>query len=174
MNENEFWSILDGYNNKISFSTVILENLSTLNEILEFDKMFKKHLELLYTFPVMESTFIINSYISDDEFKYFRAWLIAQGKEKFNMAIENIESIAEWLNKDNIDNIVDLGEDIIDSILDSYIALGGNENDFYTNTYPEKDINIEMNWADDYMEYKKRYPILVENYWNQERIEELH
>jgi hypothetical protein len=59
-----------------------------VKEILSFEEQLRAKLRRAYTFDVMAAAFIVKSYISDDTFEDFRAWLVAQGKEHFERAVK--------------------------------------------------------------------------------------
>lgn len=168
MDENQFWEIID----KLFKNEAI--DLDTKKDIFLFDKIFKEKLIEAYTFPLMAVSFVISSYISDEGFKEFRAWLIFQGKENFYSAINNPDSIAEWLEKDAIEEINELGDDLLLITLNLYLNLGFSEDDFFNNSYNIKEPVIEMNWPENRKEYRALYPKIVDKFWNQESINNLH
>ncbi|MFF4153768.1 DUF4240 domain-containing protein [Streptomyces sp. NPDC001651] len=48
-----------------------------------------------YTTPLWAAAYLINGGCSDDGFDYFRGWLIAQGREVFERAIADPDTLAE-------------------------------------------------------------------------------
>jgi hypothetical protein len=170
MNDSAFWDII-GEIPRIN-NNAICKIIN--NKIFEFDKTLKNKLFHSYNFPLLEVNFILLSYVSDEIFIEFRAWLILQGEEKFIDAISNPDNIGIWLNKDDIENILDDGRRLLDIPLICHLLRGGNEDDFNVNTFYKEDPCIEMNWAENKKEFRIKYPLLVDNFWNQDLINELH
>lgn len=58
---------------------------------------FKRHLQMqlhrAYTWPLWGAAYIIHGGCSDDGFEYWRAWLVAQGRETFENAVRD----PDWL-----------------------------------------------------------------------------
>jgi len=69
-------------------------------EILEFDNKFRTLRGQVYNWDFWACAYIINGGCSDDCFSDFRGWLIGQGKEIFENAVNNIETLTE-LNETN-------------------------------------------------------------------------
>lgn len=168
MKNEKFWQII----NNISENKEI--NFNNTDEVLKFDKAFKEKLIESHIFPLLAANFIISSYVSDEGFQEFKAWLILQGKDKFYNAIHNPDTIAKWTKEIDTEIISDYGEEMILYSLNLYLEVGGKEDDFYENQYMGIEPNIEFNWPRDKEDYKKQYPNLVEKYWNQKLINELH
>lgn len=174
MNEMQFWEYIDKASDENDFSDALGDILYglDLDDIISFKNIFLKKLSDSYIFPLLAANFVISSYVSDDGFKKFRAWLVSKGNSIFQNAIDNPETIAEWLHNDEVDEIE--GNEILYIADRVYIELGGKESRFYNKiSFPlEPDMNIE--WPENKDEFKRQYPKLVARFWNQERIEELH
>jgi len=122
------------------------------------------------TFPVLAANFVIESFVSDDGFKNFRAWFVSNGLERFTNAIKNPESIADWLQKEDVDEID--GESMLEVAQDVYEELF--EDDFLDRITFIPDPKMKQDWPDSKSEYRKKWPRLVDKFWNQERIREMH
>ena len=168
MNEEKFWEIIKGGEIEI-----IRSGLSCLNEgeILAFHHLLTKMISKACNFPLLAANFTIESYVSDDGFREFRAWLISQGEDRFYRAIKDPESITEWLDKDEIDEID--GEPMLWVAEEVYTDICGND-DFYEKVVIVSDPEIEQDWPDDKNAYRNKWPKLVDKYWNAERINEMH
>lgn len=168
MKDEEFWNIIKNIkeDHKVTFLSK--------KEILEFDKKLKVKLIELYKFSLMEISFVVLSYISDETFREFRSWLILQGKEKFYTTLKEPETITNWLNKKEIGSINDLGENLLAFTRELYIKHGGTEEEFDSKEFVEIEPEIEMEWAETKEDYRKKYPQVVDNFWNQQLIDELH
>lgn len=67
----------------------------TPDEIIEFDNRFQSLKGQIYDWDFWAAAYIIRGGCSDDCFSDFRGWLIGQGKEIFEKAIEDIETLSE-------------------------------------------------------------------------------
>src|SRR5688500_20240816 len=63
--------------------------------IIEFDWIIGQYMAQAYRQDLWDAAYIINCGCSDDSFKEFRAWLIAQGKAIYDTAIEDPETLVE-------------------------------------------------------------------------------
>jgi hypothetical protein len=90
---------------------------------------------------------------SDDGFDYFRGWLLAQGKDAFERALRDPDSLADRI------------EEMEEAEAEDMIAIAGYTYKKLTGDYP-KGPRIELpelgqDWDfDDAQEMKKRYPRL--------------
>lgn len=106
MDDAEFWKIID-YSFGVADGDltkqrdVITEKLSeyTPQQIIDFEVIFcKKLIELNdYNFFAIEN--IIDGGGADDDFIYFRCWLISRGKETFEQTIKNPDNLAKFIEK---------------------------------------------------------------------------
>ncbi len=101
MNELVFWEIIEqskegsrDFSQQIELLTNKLSHLEE-SKIIEFEYRFREALLKSAQYSIMAAVKIINGYVSDDGFLYFRCRLIAEGKELFYKTIENPEVIAE-------------------------------------------------------------------------------
>ena len=79
--------------------TEILEKL-TQEEVVSFDKHFQSLRIQAYTWDLWGVAYLINGGCSDDGFDYFRAWLIAQGRKRFEAALQDAESVSSYAEPD--------------------------------------------------------------------------
>lgn len=107
MSEVEFWYIIQtARENAASDEDIaahIVEALSKRNieTILGFDYWFTKFYYGSYTSDLWCAAFIAKGGCDDDDFDYFRAWMIGQGEQVYNAAISDPDSLAAVL--DNVD-----------------------------------------------------------------------
>lgn len=71
-----------------------LENLEP-NEIIRFQEFLDEKLCDAYTWDVWALAYIAQDGCSDDEFEYFRAWLILQGRTLFKSTVEDIHNVLD-------------------------------------------------------------------------------
>jgi hypothetical protein len=107
INLNDFWNIIDAsrINSKdINEQVGNLKNkLRELSEtqIVEFDNRFIALKNKSYRWDLWGAIYLLRGGCSDDSFEYFREWLIGQGKDKFETAIKNPESIKAFVDLKN-------------------------------------------------------------------------
>lgn len=102
MTEENFWALMAETNAKSDADPeeqqILLEraliNVST-NNLVKFDNIYQKYINKAYTWPLWGAAYLINGGCSDDCFMDFRGWLIAQGQDVYNKALENPDSLAE-------------------------------------------------------------------------------
>lgn len=174
MNEQQFWNLIDLHLNDCESYEDLKKNLCQLgkDEIISFKSILMGKLVQSCSFPLLAANFVISSYVSDDGFKEFRAWLISKGENRFLDAVNNPETIASWLKRDDVDAIT--GEALLVVADDAYEVAGGDLNDFMGKVGRHPDPKINMDWPENKAEYENRYPILVKHFWNQNQIRELH
>src|SRR5262249_8869697 len=137
MTEDRFWGLIDearSARNVCLALTTALKKLSA-EEIIAFENTLRRKLAKAYVFPVLAANFIIESYVSDDVFENFCAFLVSQGRQRFKAALSNPESICDWLERKGVwskagDNAVDRqGEKMLFVAQNAY-ARYGDEEDF--------------------------------------------
>jgi len=102
MNEDIFWQLIadskqpSGGDSDAQVAA-LRERLQSLpeSEIVEFDSLLHVQLDRSYHRDLWAAAYVINGGCSDDGFDYFRAWLIAQGRELFERALQDPESLVE-------------------------------------------------------------------------------
>jgi hypothetical protein len=145
----------------------------SVKEILSFERQLRAKLRRAYTFDLMAAAFIVMSYVSDDTFEDFRAWLVAQGKERFERAIETPESIAELLERDAVARVQ--GEALLTCAMAAYEQkTGRGVEEFLIKMKTLGDPAVRQDWPETKAQFRERYPVLFDKFWNQERIAQLH
>ena len=134
------------------------------------------------TFHLLAANFIVQSYVSDDVFVDFRAWLISQGREKYESAVKAPEVIADWFSRDMVDDM--RGGDFYMMPQDAYLKRHGASNgseeaddleeDFFELYESYFDQDIELDWPDSKEDFHKQFPKLFDAFWNQDRINDIH
>ena len=101
INIDQFWSLIEAsrqangnsYEQAIALQQ-LLEPLA-LPEIIAFQQHLYDRLEESYRWDLWGIAYIIDGFCSDDGFEYFRAWLIGQGREYFETALQQPERAAD-------------------------------------------------------------------------------
>lgn len=106
---------------------------------------------------------------SDDSFDYFRAWLIYQGKDIFEAALTNPETLIPVFAQIEPGDVPEL-EELLYIADRAYEEKTGGDADEYFNLYSQlKDgpygfPEIEFDWDDDDDSLERKFPRLWELY----------
>ena len=106
MNTDGFWSLIDECRGETddceALADSVVKRLSTLPraEVAAFIRLFDEILDCAYRWDLWGAAYIINGGCSDDGFEYFRCWLIAQGRDTFERALADPESLADVAEAD--------------------------------------------------------------------------
>jgi hypothetical protein len=71
-----------------------LQDLS-LEEIISFEVAFRRYLNEAYTWDLWGAAYVINGGCSDDGFEYFRRWLVSKGRDVYEAALTDPDSLAQ-------------------------------------------------------------------------------
>jgi hypothetical protein len=110
MAEQQFWQIVDAVKieagNKLESRPKLLERkLSKLEPaaIQSFQHRYEILLLEANRWSLWGAAYLMNGGCSDDGFKYFRDWLISEGKTSFKAALANPDSLASFEKRDYFD-----------------------------------------------------------------------
>lgn len=179
MNEQLFWELIDKARKSIhpNFETQcvnLTEYLTayTPEEILTFEHILREKIEEASTWPIMAASFVVCSFISDDTYEDFRAWLIAQGKENFYKAIKDPNEICSFLKPQKSWDLG--GEYMLFVAANAYLDKTGSDDEeaFYELVdHPDEKV-IDQQWPESKEAYRKLFPALFDAFWNEERIQQ--
>ncbi len=174
--QKEFWSLIKKsreFDDQAEWLTEALTQ-KELEEVLEFELLFQKFMNASYKSRLWGAAFVLMGGCSDDAFDYFRGWLIGQGEEVFNKVMKDPEFLAEYINKDNLDDEgFPQNEELLSVGLDAYTLIKTGDSEWDDNIYDEllesldkKGLqlvtDIEFDWEEDDLE--NLYPILWERF----------
>lgn len=111
MDKEEFWKIIDFSlanskgNNEIQ-EKIILEKLVSysLEQIIDFEVIFRQLVIEADDFKIIAAEKIIEGWVTDDPYLYFRCWLIGQGQKTFEETLKNPDYLADKVDKDTDTN----------------------------------------------------------------------
>jgi hypothetical protein len=66
-----------------------------LEEIISFEVAFRRYLNNAYTWDLWGAAYVINGSCSDDGFEYFRRWLVSRGRDVYEAALAEPDSLAQ-------------------------------------------------------------------------------
>jgi hypothetical protein len=107
MNRDAFWKIIET-SVKLSKGDVdaqidILEDEArklSVDEVINFSRHFDDLWIEAYRWDLWGAAYLIGGGCSDDGFMDFRAWLVSRGREVYEAALKNPESLANVLGED--------------------------------------------------------------------------
>src|SRR5215467_7457478 len=102
MPADQFWQIIeraappnhDSDDLHMEALRAVLRELS-LEEIISFEVAFRRYLNEAYTWELWGAAYVINSGCSDDGFEYFRRWLVSKGRDVYELALADPDSLAQ-------------------------------------------------------------------------------
>ncbi len=131
MDDAKFWEIVQ----KARGSTLTPEEHSQRlvallvttppDEIREFDRILGSLLARGNRGELRVAANLINDGPNDEEFLFFLGWLILQGREKFEGALKNADSIADWIDTTDVDNYE--CEDLLYAAANAYETATGKD-----------------------------------------------
>src|SRR5579864_3344030 len=101
MDLDDFWSLIDQANGVGASALEHVAELERLlartppSEIEEFARIQSELMRASYRWELWGAAYVINGGCSDDCFDYFRGWLLMQGREVWDAAMRDPESLAD-------------------------------------------------------------------------------
>jgi len=100
MADDRFWALMAAsrfprnQEKQVSALRPRLEVLS-LEDVEAFEAAFRDKLDRSYSFDLWGAAYLANGGCSDDGFHYFRCWLVSSGREVFENALADPDSLAD-------------------------------------------------------------------------------
>ncbi|GKQ34485.1 DUF4240 domain-containing protein [Streptomyces sp. A012304] len=131
MDETEFWELVDATREAAEGdpeeqADLLVDRLLQLEPdmVLDFARHFEARYNRAYTWDLWGAAWVLLDGASDDAFDFFRCWLIGQGREVYEGAVHDPDSLAELL--DDFDEEVDGdGEELGYAADEAYEQLTG-------------------------------------------------
>ena len=134
-------------------SSILTER--SLEEVVAFDQERRRLQAVSYSYALWGAGYLINGGCSDDGFEYFRSWLFTQGREVFERALTDPDSLAEVFLETDEDEAE--CEEFMGAAMEVYRERTGDYPQVETPAFPE----LGENWDfDDDAEMTRRYPRL--------------
>ncbi|WP_187645407.1 DUF4240 domain-containing protein [Streptomyces sp. TRM49041] len=156
MDETEFWEIVDttreaAEGDPEDHAELLVERLMQLDpdSVLDFARHFEARYNRAYTWDLWAAAAVLLGGADDDAFDYFRCWLIGQGRELFEGAVHDAETLAELL--EDFDPALDGdGEDLGYATDEAYEQLTGLDSpDLGIAPQPPEPAGTPLDVADD-------------------------
>src|SRR5262249_8656242 len=104
MTENRFWALIarSAANDPARQLEALRQTLRELSapEIEGFEHAFHREQRRAYTWDLWGAAYVIHGGASDDAFEYFQRWLISKGRDVFEAALADPDSLADMLAPD--------------------------------------------------------------------------
>ncbi|WP_406111425.1 DUF4240 domain-containing protein [Streptomyces sp. NBC_01003] len=104
MDETEFWEIVDSTREAAEgdpedHAELLVDRLlqADPDAVLDFARHFESRYHRAYRWDLWGAAWVLLGGASDDAFDYFRCWLIGQGREVFEGALHEPDSLADLL-----------------------------------------------------------------------------
>ena len=159
MTRDEFWAIIDKGKSSEEPELILEQELKQLSpaSIVDFQEHFDTLFDQAYAWPLWGAAYIIGGGCSDDGFIDFRYGLISRGKEVYEKALKDPDSLAN------------IGEEIENESF-GYVAAQVYENQTETELpyrpLPRIPDPPGDDWDfDDEEENRKRLPKLMDLFW---------
>jgi hypothetical protein len=110
------------------------------NEIIEWNHIFDRLAARAYTVDLWGAAYTINGGASDDGFYYFRCWLIGMGREVYEAAVADPDSLAEVVVRD-----IDAEAEIYAAAHAAWMTVTGRPD---TDPYPARKERAELRGED--------------------------
>jgi hypothetical protein len=75
-----------------------------LEEVANFNELFIEYMHEAYDWELWAAAFILGKGCSDDGFSDFRTWLISMGREIYENAIKNPESLVDVVDRKDVED----------------------------------------------------------------------
>jgi hypothetical protein len=163
MDQGEFWAIVaaacqpdprqaDEWDRRLQAELMKLSP----DEIVEWNHTFDRLAARAYTVDLWGAAYIINGGASDDGFYYFRCWLICMGRDVYEAAVAEPDSLADVVVRG-----IDAEAETYAAAHTAWMAVTGRP---YTDPYPARNERAELcgeEWDfDDEEEAGRRLPRL--------------
>lgn len=106
MDETEFWELMDASREAAAGdpdeqADQLVERLLRLDpdSVLDFARHFESRYNRAYRWDLWGAAWVLLDGASDDAFDFFRCWLIGQGREVFEGALHDPDSLADLLEE---------------------------------------------------------------------------
>ena len=107
MEEGIFWqliqdSVIEGEDYNSDTASILVDKLVELDKeaIIEFEQILRDKLIKAEDFIVMIPLQVIDSFIGEDAFLYYRCWLVSRGKEVYEKSFEDPDHLATVVDED--------------------------------------------------------------------------
>ena len=171
MSEQACWTVIERARQENTEPEEIVEEVlailrkSSPEQIEAFEQGLSALMVRSYTWALWGAAYLINGGCSDDGFDYFRGWLLTQGREVYEAALANPDSLAAVTDEDDLEC-----EEMLYVAGHAYEEVTGEELEGTMMDYSD----LGEGWDfDDGEQMQRRYPKLWARFgWGDEDDEE--
>jgi hypothetical protein len=168
MTSDQFWQVIEAskassQGNQDAQVEALAAQLSALKpaEIAEFERRFVEQVDRAYHWDLCGAAYVIRGGCSDDSFMDFRSWLISMGREVYERALKDADSLADVaLGTDPAEETC--FEEFAYVAAQVYQAQAGDQMPDTDRKYPSEPAGEE--WEEDEAVLAQRFPRLWEVY----------
>ncbi|MFJ8259486.1 DUF4240 domain-containing protein [Peribacillus asahii] len=173
MTDEYFWELLEKCKEKGEDVEEQIEWLIThlsrksVKDIIKFDFIFNRYYAKSYTSHLWAAAYIVMGGCSDDCFDYFRAWLLYLGKDEYEAAIENPETLLPYFKLLEEQEEIPQLEELLFVASSAYEEKTGLDDEEYYKLYEQLtnadfiQPEIEFDWDEDDEEgLRNKFPAL--------------
>src|ERR1700731_1618466 len=84
--------------------------MNLLSRTSSFEAAFRRYLNMAYTWDLWGAASVIHGGCSDDGFEYFRRWLVLRGRDVYEDALADPDSLAQLNSQSGPDGIWEFEE----------------------------------------------------------------
>jgi len=143
MNQDDFWCIVSEAcrsdpRRQSDWDSRLQAELKKLepDEIIEWNHIFDRLAARAYTVDLWAAAYLINGGASDDGFYYFRCWLICMGRDIYEAAVANPDTLADVVTR-----AIDAEVETYAAAHLAWLAVTGNP---YSAPYPARNEGAEL------------------------------
>jgi hypothetical protein len=132
------------------------------DNIIEWNHIFDRFASNAYTTDLIAACLLINLGAGDDGFYYFRCWLIGMGREAYEAAVADADTLADRFNPGLIAQGHDAETEIYAAAHEAWMAVSGKSD---MDDYPARNEKAGLqgeSWdTEDDAEVRRRLPRLA-------------
>ncbi|WP_194911140.1 DUF4240 domain-containing protein [Catenulispora rubra] len=173
MDTAQFWHLVDQARDRVSDlddAEAVAKEAQALfsglpvGDITAADQVFWQLMADSFQDSLWAAAYVINGGCSDDGFDYFRGWLILQGRERFEQALRDPDSLATWpivVQAAEAESELECGSALVMTSRAFTAVTGGEIPACDAIVYPDADPDGEWSFEfDDVDEMNRRLPKL--------------
>jgi len=180
MDITEFWKLIDKTREAANGdakkqSDILTEELTKLSEeeIISFEQIFKDLKDKAYIGNLWDAATVIMDGCSDDGFQEFREWLVGRGKEAYENAMKNPETLVDILEASEV-----IFPTLLGPAMEAYEKVTGKDMPPNPREWPELQgrptINTDKEEAELLAEISARFPKLTAKFWEWWKRDEIY
>ena len=149
-NRDDFWALITEANQaeeSLFIDQYLISRLVTMEDedIIRYEAILHELMAESNRWDVWAAGWVMNVRVcNDDEFEAFRGWIIAQGKEVFELAMNNPDDLADCL----VGSLVDTDNDDIYYLYEEFLYVGleafMEKNDFTSYEEAEEAFDVPL------------------------------